>query len=172
MSQLPEVKTYTEESLSYLSQDAWYGLYIVRRRTEDRRIFRIGAAGFQGSIISRLNSHRKGPARNRAKPPNWTELFRPFDPVWVAHLVGATRVGTLTAERQLFVEFARHYQFVSDSGFCDPSEDIERIISVAQGTVDEIQRLLIAQRAPYFKKASYDGTRWIAVDHREESETS
>lgn len=170
LSQPPEVITYTEETISNLSPDAWYGLYVVRSRTEDRSIFRVGAAGFSGSIISRLKSHRKGPARNRAKPPNWTELFRPFDPVWVAHLVGATRAGTLTAERQLLVEFARHYQFVSDSGFCDPSENIERIISIAQGTVDEIHRLLLAQRASFFRKASHNGARWVAVDDAEGSE--
>lgn len=159
----PQVRTYTEATLSELPPDAWYGLYLVRRMNEDRSIFRIGAAGFRGSIVDRLKNHRKGPARNRKRPPNWTELSRPFDPIWVAHLLSATRAGTVTAERHLLSRFALHYQFVSDSGFCDPSQDVLRMISLAENTVDEIRHLIEWQRAPFFEKASHDGTRWVAV---------
>lgn len=155
------ISTYRPNTLHTLPRTSPWGIYIVQSRTNPE-LFRIGASGLKAPVWTRLNCHGGGPPRERKNPPNWTELNRPWQIVWVAHLESATETGVLSAEHYLCGHFAQRYPFVSESGFkADPS-DGPAIADTAEATISNIIDIIRVQTEPLFKKESKTGDRWRA----------
>ena len=155
------IRSYRANTLHALERTSPWGIYVVQSCT-DPRLFRIGASGLKAPIWMRLDCHKGGPPKERKNPPNWTELNRPWQIVWLAHLQSATEAGVLSAEHYLCGYFAQRYPFVSESGFRAEGAEATAIGDLAEETVPVIENIIRVQIEPLFKKEPKTGDRWRA----------
>lgn len=158
----PQVITYHGDAVADLPHHAWYGLYIVRSR-DHPRLCRAGAAGFRNSIVERLRAHRGKAPLERKNPPNWTELHRPFFPVWIAHLPHANAVATRCCERELQSRLADVVRYVDESGFDADAQSDAMLVDLAEACLPTLRALLAFQTGPFFVKPARTGERWYAT---------
>ena len=156
-----QIQEFIGEELSRIATDIRYGLYLVRCVREPD-IYRLGASGFKGGLAARLRHHRGGPPRDRKNPPNWTELMRPFRPVWAVHLADASDGSTKRCERYLQAKFSTRFKFVDESGFTAAGIPEDEIVEFARAQLEELRRLFEFQDGEFFKKLPKTGVRWSA----------
>jgi hypothetical protein len=139
--------------------NADFGLYICSSGT-DPDYLRVGAAGFKGCLRNRLQCHSAGAANDRSKPPNWTEIWRPWTPIWLFDL-GVTSPGvTGCCERLLLAQLSLSCRFVDNSGFLRDQRTDDQICRLANEQVSLLEKLVARQTAEFFQKQPASSGRW------------
>jgi predicted GIY-YIG superfamily endonuclease len=127
------------------------GVYLLQSQT-DLSLYRIGESK---NLLTRARTHAVGRAQSRSKAPNWTEVFRPWNYVWVAAIPSATHIGLKMCEHHLFSVFAQRFVFVDDSGFEAHPDAQEALATIASAELETLQAIATLQHRPKFDKNAH-----------------
>ena len=128
------------------------GLYVAQSQADDS-LFRFGESQ---NLASRRSMHA-GPAAHAgwAKPPNWTETYRPWKFRWAAVFPNANRCCVRKCEDLLSGTLAEHFEAVDPSGFRVPRELHEVLSTVLNPLIPRFQKIADMQTGAFFNKNVY-----------------
>jgi hypothetical protein len=152
-----EIEVVSGAPIGQLPRHFRGGIYILQSAT-DLRYYRIGESK---NLLGRQGTHGGSPPKTKwAKAPNWTEVFRPWQFLWVASIPTATHLALKMCEHQLHAAFAHEYEFVDESGFEASPDHASKLIEFANGQLQAFRRICERQRCEKFDKEAYWRSTW------------